>query len=366
MGSHGQHLLDGVIDTPAPCTGTLRVRPLDLADGRQVAAWDRFVETAPGATFFHRSGWKRVIERVFGHDCPFLMAEDATGIRGVLPLTHLASRLFGRTLVSTAFCVYGGPVATDAAALAALDEAALDMARSLGVGMLEYRQITRQHAEWTCEDTLYATFRRTIAEDPEANLKAIPRKQRAVVRKALDLDLAVSVDDDVDTLHAVYAESVRNLGTPVFPRAWFRALRDEFAGACDVVTVRHQGRPVSSVLNFYFRDQVLPYYGGGTPDARACCANDMMYWEVMRRAGLKGLKVFDFGRSKHGTGAFAFKKNWGFTPEPLHYEYQLFGRDERPAVTPSNPKYRLFIAAWKRLPLPVANAVGPWIARDLG
>jgi FemAB-related protein (PEP-CTERM system-associated) len=133
-----------------------------------------------------------------------------------------------------------------------------------------------------------------------------------------------------------------------------------------VLTVVHDGQAVSSVMSFFFRDEVLPYYGGGTLAARGVAANDWMYWEVMRRAAERGCRIFDFGRSKTGTGAFSFKTHWGFEPEPLHYEYRLLRGRALPEVNPLNPKFKLFIAAWKRLPLPVANVVGPWIARDLG
>lgn len=128
----------------------------------------------------------------------------------------------------------------------------------------------------------------------------------------------------------------------------------------------HQGRPVSSVMSFFFRDEVLPYYGGGTAEARDVAANDFMYWEVMRRAALRGCGIFDFGRSKFGTGSFDFKKYWGFVPEPLHYEYRLVRSEALPDLNPLNPKFRMFIAAWKRLPLPLANMLGPLLARNLG
>jgi FemAB-related protein (PEP-CTERM system-associated) len=159
---------------------------------------------------------------------------------------------------------------------------------------------------------------------------------------------------------------VRNLGTPVFPKAYFRNLKAEFGEDCDVVTILSGGKAVASVMNFYFRDEVLPYYGGGTDEARPVAANDFMYWEVMRRAAERGCRLFDFGRSKVDTGSYAFKKHWGFEPEPLHYEYYLRGKAAIPDVNPLNPKYRLFIQAWQRLPLPVSKLVGPLVVRNLG
>ena len=139
-----------------------------------------------------------------------------------------------------------------------------------------------------------------------------------------------------------------------------------FGQDCDGVVIRDNGVPVSAVLNFYHKDTVLPYYGGGTVGARRNGANDFLYWEVMRRAVLRGYRRFDFGRSKAGTGAFAFKKNWGFEPQWLEYEYHFLPGQTMPDKNPLNPKYALFIAAWKKLPLPVANFIGPWLIRGLG
>ena len=209
------------------------------------------------------------------------------------------------------------------------------------------------------------TFRKTIDPDPDANLAAIPRKQRAMVRKGIKLGLEGHEESDLNGFYRAYSTSVRNLGTPVLPKRFFEALKRVFASDCEVLMVKHRGEDVAGVLSFYFRDEVLPYYGGGTASARQVAANDFMYWDLMRRAAERGLKVFDFGRSKRGTGSYAFKKHWGFEPQPLHYAYPLLRDSEMPAFNPTNPKYRAAIALWRRLPLGVANLIGPHVARDL-
>jgi FemAB-related protein (PEP-CTERM system-associated) len=219
---------------------------------------------------------------------------------------------------------------------------------------------------WVTRPDLYVTFRKPIEADHDKNLKSIPRKQRAMVRKGIQNGLRSFTGRDVRQLHGVYAESVRNLGTPVFSRRYLAMLADVFGRDCDILTVLDGDNPIASVMNFYFRDEVLPYYGGGTAFARQRAANDFMYWEVMRRAADRGCRLFDFGRSKLSTGAFDFKKNWGFAPEHLSYRYKLAPGASIPDHNPLNPKYRYFIAAWKRLPLPIANAIGPSIVRGLG
>ena len=343
-----------------------RPTTVGVLDDAQFERWERFVDGTPDATFFHKAGWKRAIETSFGHTCYFLYAETGGEISGILPLVHVKSRLFGNSLVSTGFTVGGGPVVTDPSAQTALDERAVALADELGVDFIEYRVRTPLHTDWVRKPGLYVGFQKEIDGDPEKNLQEIPRKQRAMVRKGIKAGLESRIDRDTATLHDIYAVSVRNLGTPVYPKAYFDTLMDVFGEAVDIITITKDGTAVASVMNFYFRDQVLPYYGGGTLAARPLAANDFMYWEVMRRACERGYRVFDFGRSKVGTGACSFKKNWGFEPEPWTYEYKLCRLEEVPDINPLNPKYRLFIAAWKRLPVPLAKLIGPHIVRGLG
>jgi FemAB-related protein (PEP-CTERM system-associated) len=339
----------------------LTVRRLDEND---FARWDAFVERCPDATFFHLAGWSQVLRRL-GHRVQYLYAERNDDIVGVLPLGHIRSLLFGHSLISTPFCVYGGVASEDEEAREVLLAQAQESAASLGVDYLEIRGLNAQTEDWPTKD-LYVTFRRPIHEDPDANLKDIPRKQRAMVRKGAKAGLTSRFDDGLEAFFAIYSTSVRNLGTPVFSRRYFETLREVFADRSDILTISKGGKAVSSVLSFYFRDTVLPYYGGGLPEARQVKAYDFMYWELMSRAAENGYRVFDYGRSKVGTGSYSFKKNWGFLPEPLHYQYHLVKATEIPNVTPVNPKYRLFVEAWKRLPLPVANVVGPVLSRNLG
>jgi len=348
--------------------------PRDGADEIQVGYlqdacdqdWDNFVKTRPQATFFHLSGWKAVVEESLKHVCFYLVARQAAKIVGVLPLTYVRSSLFGSSLMSNGFCVYGGPLAESSAALNALDGAAIELAKELKVERIEYRLRHPLHADWHCNRETYVTFRKQIESDPVKELAAIPRKQRAMVRKGIKHGLTAVVDPDVRQLYPMYAESVRNLGTPVFGRRYFECLHSIFAKESQVITAKSGGTPPASVLSFFFRDEVLPYYGGGCSAAREYAANDFMYWEVMRRAADRGFRGFDFGRSKVGTGAFAFKHNWGFPDSPLHYRFKLAPGASIPDHNPMNPKYKMFIAAWKKLPLPVANTVGPFIVRGLG
>jgi FemAB-related protein (PEP-CTERM system-associated) len=339
------------------------VRPFRDGDERR---WNDFVLGAANGTFFHLAGWKRVIERAFGHRTYYLIAERAGAVSGVLPMTLVKSRLFGSSLISNAFGVRGGPISDDPESLHALENEAVRLMESTAVPVLELRDYSASRADWPTRSNLYASFRRPLERSADDNLKAIPRKQRAMIRKGIRNQLRSEIDADVGRLYRVYAESMRNLGTPVFSKAYFRILREEFRTLSDIVTVSRSGRVVASVLNFYFRDEVLPFYGGGTPAARALAANDVMYWEVMRRACERGYRTFDFGRSKIGTGSYAFKKNWGFEPVPLVYQFRLSAGRSMPDLHPLNPRLAVLIAAWRRLPLAVANLLGPLIVRGIG
>ncbi len=308
----------------------------------------------------------RVIEDSFQQKAHYLYAESGGVIRGVLPLVHMKSPLFGNRMVANAYCVAGAPAVTDAEALPHLDSRAEALMNELRADYIEYRDPARPHRDWKWKEGLYATFERPIESGEDANLKQIPRKQRAVVRKALKSELSFGIDTDVADFFGLFALSVRNLGTPVFSRGYFENLVRVFGGDCDILTVRLHGRPISSVLSFYFGNRVIPYYTGSVPEARKLGANDFMYWKLMRHAVERGYEIFDFGRSKVGTGPYAFKKNWGFEPHPVIHEFKMRAGVPMPNVNPNNPKYRLMIAAWKKLPLPLANAIGPFIGRQVG
>ena len=347
-------------------SGVVSVSRLDGLDAAGVARWDAYVEAAPSATFFHRPAWQGILNEVFGHVTFFLYAERDGELVGVLPLAQIDSRLFGNSLVAMPFAVYGGVVADDAEAASALEAEAEKIARSLNVDHLEYRNVEVRHADWPRQD-LYVTFRREILPDEEANMLAIPRKQRAMVRKSMKHGLRSEIDSDATRFFALYADNVRRHGTPALPKRYFDRLMSDFGKDCEVMTVVDaEGTPVSSVLSFYFRDEILPYYAGDDVRARELAANDFKYWELMRRSCARGIKVFDYGRSKVGSGSWSFKKNWGFEPTPLSYEYRLYKRDAIPQNNPNNPKYKLMIAAWRRLPLWIANRLGPLIVRNLG
>jgi len=348
-----------------------QIRLADLADPNERARIEAFVAAHPHGTPFHRPAWLEAVREGTGNGDLALVAEKSGDICAYLPLSEVSSPIFGRVLASTGFAVGGGVLACENAELDGLFAAAQELAERRSCPTIELRggALPHESAGWAHRTDSHCGFVTELAEDDDAQLKAIPRKQRAEVRKGLKIEHEISVgrgEGDRAAHYEVYAQSVRNLGTPVFPRALFDAVLDRFGEDADILTVRHEGRAVASVLSLYHRGAVMPYWGGGTWDARRLRANDRMYYELMLHARRRGCSQFDFGRSKTGSGAYHFKRNWGFEPDPLTYaSWTAPGQDARDA-DPTSAKHRLQIAVWQRLPLPVANRLGPLIAKGLG
>lgn len=354
------------VSPPDRPQSTIAVRAIDAADPAARARWDQAVGARADATMFHLAAWPMAIAETFGHRFWLLAAERDGVIVGLLPLILVRSRLFGTRLASNAFAVYGGPLADDADVHAALDAAAIRLRDETGASLLEYRNLHRLRPDWPAKTDVYARFRKPILDTPDANMKALPSKQRNMIRKGEKAGLEAIEETGVDPAWQLYAESVRNLGTPVFPRSLFVALKRHYGDDCVIQTVRHEGVAIAASLSLVFRDEIHIFYAGGTRAGRAVAANDFLFWSVMEAGRRRGLASYDLGRSKVGTGAYDFKLKWGIEPEPLAYEFQLAPGAAMPDMNPNSPKYTRFVELWQRLPLPVANFIGPLLSRSLG
>jgi len=326
--------------------------------------WDAYVRSRPQASFFHLSGWRGILESALGHKTYYYVAKSNEVVVGILPLVHVKSLLFGNNLSSIAFGAYGGTIADTEAIRDLLDDHAIRLGHELKVGTIEFR-LREASGKARPTKELYERFIKPVLPDEDENMKAIRGKQRNVIRKGLKNGLEARVDT-IDAFYDVYAESVRNLGTPVFPRKLFQAMLETFPDHTEVLTVALDDKPISSALVYYHGDEVCPYYWGGTFAARGLKGNDVLAWKIMCRAAERGCSSFDFGRSKRETGPYQWKLNLGFEPIQLYYEYEFINKAEVPSVNPLNPKYRLFIDTWKKLPLGVSKLIGPIVSRSLG
>lgn len=353
-----------------PVKPPLTFRLADLADVAEVGMIDAWVLDHPDSMPFHRPIWLKAVEGGTTQQAHMLLAERDAVIVAVLPFHLVQSPLFGRALVSSGFGVGGGILSHDAAVNSHLAMEICKLAEGWSCPSIELRGgWLPTGARWSVKADAHTSFGRPLQNDDAQELLAIPRKQRAEVRKGLEHGFTIEVGSaarDLDWHYAVYAESVRNLGTPVFPKALMESVLLAFDGDADIMTVLHEGRPISSVLSLYHGATVMPYWGGGVPDARRLRANDVMYYTLMNHARRRGCTYFDFGRSKLGSGTFHYKKNWGFEGAPLNYAFWTGDGQARRDIDPNSPKYRAQIAIWRRLPLAITNRLGPWVAKGLG
>ncbi|MFL6199624.1 MAG: FemAB family XrtA/PEP-CTERM system-associated protein [Thermoanaerobaculia bacterium] len=359
-----QAQLPGVIPFP-------RVEPLTVELLRPAfeAKWDRYVRQTPGATFFHQLGWRWLVERVFRHRAHYLVARQGERIAGVLPLFELESRLFGHSLVSVPFAIGGGVVADDPETARLLLEEACGIAEDRGVDYLELRS-EKPVSDGLLTKDLYVTFRADLAEGSDweaALLRRMDRKRRQMmnyVSKA-GFEHRIAGIEELPLFYGLFCQSMRHHGTPVYPRLFLREILDRHPADTNLFFVYHEGRPVAGVLNLLWHDVVMPYYAGADRSRHPRGVDEYTYLSIMRWGREHGYRTFDFGRSKRGTGAHAFKARWGMEEVPLAYQYHLVKARELPNVSPANPRYRMLIRAWQKLPLPITKLIGPRIIRSI-
>ena len=339
----------------------LVVRALESQDSER---WDRFVMRHPAGTFFHQTAWKRVLEKTFDHQAQYVYAERDREIVGIAPVFMVSNWMVGRCLVSSPLASYGGICAEDSRAEQALLEFLKRQAQEQHVDYLELRNPAGGTLPDFVANPRYSSFSMTLSKDPDAVLKGLPKDIRYMIRKAEKADLHVRRGPELlDEFYKLFAINMRRLGTPVFPRALFVNLLEEFGKQIDVLIVYAGSQPVASAFSFIFQDTFHPYYIGGLPVARDLAANNFLWWELMKFAAQSGMNTFDFGRSKKATGAYAFKKKWNPKITDLDYQVFLVKRKTAPNFSPANPKFELATRVWSRLPLWLTNSLGPRIVR---
>jgi FemAB-related protein (PEP-CTERM system-associated) len=325
--------------------------------------WDSFVTRSQSGTFFHLAGWRTVVEKVLGRECIYLTAYRGRELRGVLPVSRIRSRLFGDSLVSVPLGVYGGICAEDQDSHGGLLRAGGDLANRLGAQYLEFRNRTELFSTSLPRRDLYVTFTQDLTPGPEKLMQGLPRDTRYAIRKAQKAGLQWTEDLDLPEFYEIYAQSVHRLGTPVFPRQLFETLMSVFPKQVRLFAVRKGKKAIAGVLCFYFRDEVLPYYAGALSEYYKDAPNNFMYWSLIEQSCREGLRRFDFGRSKKGTGSFDFKSAWSMTATELPYRYHLAKAREVPHLSPLDKNFQLPVAAWKRMPYSWTKVIGPRLIR---
>ena len=342
----------------------MKIETLEVEDE---ALWDAFVEAHPAASIYHRSGWRHLVAEVFGHRSHYLLGRDEHGaVQGVLPLIRIQSRLFGDYMVSLPYFTYGGPLGVNEAAETELLHAAGELARELGVGHVEFRGFAPREPAWPLR-TDKVTLHRPLAADEDGLWKSLSKERRRQLKKAQDgkCEVLVGGAELLDDFYPVFARNMRDLGTPVYDRRFFAAMLARFPEATRIVSVRREGVAAGAAFLIGFRERLEVPWVSTLREMNAHFVNTRLYWELLRFAVASGYRVFDFGRSSVDSGTYGFKRQWGAEPVQLYWQYWLAKGRSLPGLTPTSPKFRLAVRAWQRLPLALANALGPRIVKNL-
>lgn len=304
--------------------------------------------------------WHDTLCAIFGYRPEYRIALEHGEVVGVLPMFIVDNFVTGKVLISTPFAVYGGILASHNGAHEALRDAMKALARKEGVQYAELRNsFSHQVSGFTGVDR-YCTFTRDLAPATQDELlAALPQKTRNVVRKALKQNFTTRAAPDVDAFYRLLSETYRRHGTPVFPKQFFTTIAEKFGADVDLREVLLDGEVIAASLNFLYGRQMHTYYAASARECWKLNCNDFMYFDHIMWAGQNGYDVFDFGRSKIGTGPFEFKKHWGAALRPLPYEVMLVKRRELPNFSQTNPKFDVAVRVWQKMPLALTRLVGP-------
>jgi FemAB-related protein (PEP-CTERM system-associated) len=331
------------------------------------AGWEAFVQRHDDASTYHQLVWRDLIGEVFGHPAHYLVSTADDGrVTGCLPLIEMRSRLFGHFLVSMPFFNYGGALAIDTATEMQLMQAAGRLAERLGAGHVEFRDHRPRDGDWAVRDDKVA-MQLSLPDSVDALWSQIGSKVRAQVRRPQrePVHVASGGIELTDDFYRVFSRNMRDLGTPVYPKALFAAVLRALGERAFVTVVYLHDQPVAAGLLVGWRGRLEIPWASSLREHNRLGINMLLYWEVLKRAVELGYQTFDFGRSSVDSGTFRFKRQWGAEPVPLHWHYWLPQGRALPALNPDNPRYRMAIQCWQRLPLPVANLMGPHIVRNL-
>ena len=328
------------------------------------AKWDEFAQQHAKATFFHQIGWKKVMQATYGYQPSYFWSERNGRITGIAPAFLISNWMTGRCLISLPFAVYGGVCANDAESEAALIAHLEALAETESVEYLEIRNRAGAILPGFQANPRYATFTLPLVPDTEALYKSLPKDIRYMIRKGEKAGLTIQRgQDQLDAFYHLMTVNLRRLGTPAFPRALFQNLLREYPSQTDITVVYSGDKPVSGGMSFFSKDWMQPYYIGSLDEAKGLAANNFLWWELMKLGAQKGCATFDFGRSKKDSGNFDFKKKWNPQIDTLSYQVRLVRRKALPNFSPANSKFQMATNAWKKMPLSLTRALGPYVVR---
>jgi FemAB-related protein (PEP-CTERM system-associated) len=330
------------------------------------AEWDAYVEGHPESTGYHLWAWRALFQDVFGHQSAYIVARRHGRITGVLPLVCLRTWLFGRFAVSLPFVNYGGSLCDDAESGDELLAGAARIGNAWDISHLELRHRRRQHPDLPAKHHK-VTMLLPLAPSVGAMWDALDRKVRNQIRKAekAQLQTVVGGAELVESFYGVFAHNMRDLGIPVHSKRFFSNVLERFPDRARVVLVRQEQQPIAGAITYAYRDSVEVPWASSRKEYLPLCPNNLLYWRIIQEAIAAGAGTLDFGRSTPNEGTFHFKRQWGASPAPLHWEYQLLRANGVPDLTPKNPRFKIAIDTWKHLPLRMTELLGPQIVRGM-
>lgn len=330
--------------------------------------WDEFVRGSAGASIYHLMKWRQLIEDVFGHRAHYLMAlTDAGECKGLLPLIEIRSMVFGRYLVSIPFFNYGGVCAENERAKKSLISESIKLAERLNVDHLELRATEPSDAGLQVRLEKVG-MSLTLKESADVMWESFPSKLRSQIRRPRKDGLTAKIGgvELLDSFYDVFSENMRDLGTPVYERRFFETILARFPDESRICAVfAPEGKPLAAGFVLRWRSTLEIPWASSLKRSNRAGANMLMYWSIIEFACNSGVREFDFGRSTVGEGTYRFKEQWGAKPRQLYWYYWVKGGGSIPMLNPSNPKYRMAIGLWKRLPVALTRIIGPRVVRNL-
>jgi FemAB-related protein (PEP-CTERM system-associated) len=330
------------------------------------AAWNAFVQTSPQASFYHRAEWRTVTEQSFGHRTAYLAAAEGSQIHGVFPIVRLKSALFGTIGCSMPFVNYGGPAANTPEIERLLLEAAGGVADEWGVDYLEIRS-RHDLGERFPSSHHKVSMTIELEPDPDTIWNAFDRTHRKEIRRAYKNGFTAKFGPELmNDFYTVLSESWRDLGTPIYADTYLRTVLETFPEATRVCVVyAEDGTPAAAAFVGLHNGIVEGMWLGMRGAYRRQLVGYVLYWELIKNACESGFKRFHLGRSTAESGAEQFKKKWNAEAKQLYWQYVLRTRNQIPKLSVTNPRYHLAIKAWQKLPIPVTQMLGPFIARSI-
>jgi len=332
----------------------------DCVDGK---LWDAYVEMHNLSAFCHLYGWRKVIEGI-GHKSYYLIAEENEKTKGILPLFVIKSKLFGSSLISMPFMDYGGIISdNDKIANRFLEEAQK-------IGQIENVDFLQLHHSYPNKFPLESNLDKVNLKLKLSSEKELMKGFKSEIKNRINkaykscLHFEVRGAKEVKLFYEVFAIAMRDMGTPVMPLKFFENMLLESNLDTEIFLIKKQKKVIGGAIAIYFKDQMELPWIACMQKYFSLCPNNLLYWEAMKRGLEKSMKDFNFGRSSKDSGHYIFKKRWGASVQQLFYQYISYN-GKTYDLNPNNPKYKLAVNLWKKLPLSVANYLGPHIARNI-